>query len=76
MNVYRVYTTEPNGAAFGSTMILCATVLANSGKEALDLVEKEYGDNFVGSKENRKVELSRINVRSPMVLSVEYDHRS
>lgn len=76
MNAYRVYTTEPNDAVFGSAMILCATVLASSEQEALDLVEKEHGDNFVGSKEKREVELIRVNVGSPMVISVEYDHRS
>ena len=51
MNVYRIFTTERNDAVFGCSLVLSVTVIANNEQEAFDIVEKEHGDNFVGSKD-------------------------
>ena len=75
MNVYRIFTTERNYAVFGYCLILSVTVIANNEQEALDLVEKEHGDNFVGSKDKREIKVVCENINKATVVSVEYDYR-
>ena len=75
MNVYRVFTTERNDAVFGYALVLSVTVIANNEQEAFDLVEKEHGNNFVGSKDKREIEVVCENIKKATVVSVEYDYR-
>lgn len=75
MNVYRIFTTERNDAVFGYGLVLSVTVIANNEQEAFDLVEKEHGDNFVGSKDKREIEVVCDNIDKATVVSVEYDYR-
>ena len=75
MNVYRIFTTERNEAVFGYSLVLSFAVIANNEQEAFDLVEKEHGDNFVGSKDKREIEVVCENINKATVVLVEYDYR-
>jgi hypothetical protein len=75
MNVYRVFTTERNDAVFGYGLILSVTVIANNEQEAFDIVEKEHGDNFVGTKENREIQVVCEGIDKATIVTVEYDYR-
>lgn len=76
MNVYTVFSTEKNYAVFPYAKVLNATVIAINEQEAFDIVEKEIGDNFVGTKENRKIEIVCENIDKAMIVSIEYDYRN
>jgi hypothetical protein len=75
MKVYRVFTTEINDAVFGFCFIISVTVIANNEQEAFDIVEKEYGDDFVGTKESRKIEVVCDGIDKATIVNVEYDYR-
>ncbi len=75
MNIYKVFTTERDNTVFPETLILNATVIANSEQEALDLVEEIHGDNFSGTKENRQVALVCEFKNEAVIVNVEYDSR-
>ena len=71
MKVFKVFTEEDDNSMFGHSLF-GATVLANNEQEALDMVEKEFGDEFVGTKEGRQIWTVCEDTNQPTIVAREY----
>lgn len=75
MNLYNIYTEERTDKLFTDTLLTSVTCLANSEKEALEMVLSRYGNNmyFTCDDKDLLIECLVTGVTSPIILSVEYN---